>query len=651
MKSGKYTQTISGHTFTAHFDVDGDYPQNKISLTLGSTYPAHWIADLSPDGDNNWEGDIWYRKDNADSLKVSSDSRIGSAGDIPDRIRVYYGGHYAAGGFDYIYVYLKKSGTDKQWKYWYKKVSDHFREVNVEIDHEAGVSPILSLNPHNIDNHRPTSLPNADITIASTFQKAGISIVRNTSNEGAVATSNAGSNSRWSNAELHDAMQTAWSKDEASAWAMWVLQANKHDDDHTGLMFDDIGTHQRCGTALFHGNSGYSGASANVVNRHKFMTLIHEMGHNFNLYHSWVKTSGTSNWSNRVANEPEARSYMNYANRVAAGYYGFFDTFEYRFSDQELLFLRHAPEEFIKMGGNTWGTDHAGAGFDGEAGVPGDEPVTNDLELTVSSNKIKPVYEFLELVNLDLTLTNQGEETQQVDPELLDDTAHMTIKVSRNGKLAKEYKPYATPCHKDESKVSLAKGESITGEICLAGGKLGWVVDEPGRYEISVVVGLHSAEGKENISATPFVFIVAEPTSGEDKTIADDYFNDDVGRVLAMGGTKVLTRANEVLTEVKERLPGSKAAQQADLTLNLPNIRKYKMLQVNHGGTKSVAEDQVDDKAISDIKNIVVNQTATIKENLGGKTFNKLCKKVAENLKEHGDDEGSEQVTGVSQPV
>ena len=523
--------------------------------------------------------------------------------------------------------------------------------MNVEIDHEAGVSPILSLNPHNIDNHRPTSLPNADITIASTFQKAGISIVRNTSNEGAVATSNAGSNSRWSNAELHDAMQTAWSKDEASAWAMWVLQANKHDDDHTGLMFDDIGTHQRCGTALFHGNSGYSGASANVVNRHKFMTLIHEMGHNFNLYHSWVKTSGTSNWSNRVANEPEARSYMNYANRVAAGYYGFFDTFEYRFSDQELLFLRHAPEEFIKMGGNTWGTDHAGAGFDGEAGVPGDEPVTNDLELTVSSNKIKPVYEFLELVNLDLTLTNQGEETQQVDPELLDDTAHMTIKVSRNGKLAKEYKPYATPCHKDESKVSLAKGESITGEICLAGGKLGWVVDEPGRYEISVVVGLHSAEGKENISATPFVFIVAEPTSGEDKTIADDYFNDDVGRVLAMGGTKVLTRANEVLTEVKERLPGSKAAQQADLTLNLPNIRKYKMLQVNHGGTKSVAEDQVDDKAISDIKNIVVNQTATIKENLGGKTFNKLCKKVAENLKEHGDDEGSEQVTGVSQPV
>ncbi|MEL6711559.1 MAG: hypothetical protein AAFO08_07645, partial [Pseudomonadota bacterium] len=93
-----------------------------------------------------------------------------------------------------------------------------------------------------------------------------------------------------------------------------------------------------------------------------------------------------------------------------------------------------------------------------------------------------------------------------------------------------------------------------------------------------------------------------------------------------------------------ERLYYQAGAQQADLTLNLPNIRKYKMLQVNDDGTKSVAEDQVDDQAINNVKHIVVNQTTTIKENLGGKTFNKLCKKVAENLKEHGDDAGSAQI-------
>ena len=174
MKSGKYSQTISGHTFTAHFDVDGDYPQNKVSLSIGSTYPSHWIADLSPDGANNWEGDIWYRKDGAETLKGNSEGRISSSGSLPDKIRVWYGGYYAAGGFYYVYIYLKKSGTDQHWKYWYKKQSDHFREVNVEFDHEAGISPILSLNPHDVDNHRPASLPNEAISVESTFAKAGI---------------------------------------------------------------------------------------------------------------------------------------------------------------------------------------------------------------------------------------------------------------------------------------------------------------------------------------------------------------------------------------------------------------------------------------------------------------------------------------------
>lgn len=649
IKSGKYVQTIEGNTFTANFDIDGNYPQNKISLSIGNTYPAHWIADLSPDGDNNWEGNIWYRKDGAETLKVNSEGRLGSVGSIPDRIKVWYGDYYAAGGFYYVYIYLKKSGTNEYWKYWYKKTSDHFREVNMEIDYESGVNRILSLNPHSVDNHRPASLPNEAITIESTFAKAGINIVRNTANENAIATSVAGSNARWSNAELHDAMQTQWSKDESSAWALWVLQADKHDDNATGIMFDDIGAHQRCGTALFHGYSGYSGVSAGITNRHKFHTLIHEIGHTFNMSHSWVKTSGTSRWSDRVVNENEARSYMNYPSRVAAGYYGFFDNFEYRFSDQELTFLRHAPEAFVKMGGSTWGTDHAGSGFDDLGADTNNKPVVSDLQLSIRSTKAKPVYDFMEIVNLELELKNVGQKSKEVEKDILEDIAHMGIRVSRNGAPAKVFKPYATPCHRDEPKVTLAVGESLRDTHFLSAGKFGWAISEPGIYEVSITIDMHGEDGK--ISSEPLTLMVKEPAkqnAREQEKLAADYFTDHVGRTLAMGGTKVLTNANDVLAEVETRLSGTQVAQQAALTRNLPNIRKFKTLQVNADGTKTIKEDTVDDQAINNVKEVLVNQNAIAKANLGKQVVSKLCKKVAEDLKASGDDQGAKQVADAS---
>lgn len=79
-KSGLYANTTQGYRFELRFDVDGDYPQHQVSVTLLNHYPAHWIAELSDLGDFTWEGDIWYRHDNAEFLTV--------AGELPNRFRV-----------------------------------------------------------------------------------------------------------------------------------------------------------------------------------------------------------------------------------------------------------------------------------------------------------------------------------------------------------------------------------------------------------------------------------------------------------------------------------------------------------------------------------------------------------------------------------
>src|SRR6266571_6917277 len=117
-------------------------------------------------------------------------------------------------------------------------------------------------------------------------------------------------------------------------------------------MFDDIGPNQCQGTALFtkafisQPPAGDPNPDA-WVRRMIFWTACHEMGHAFNLAHSWQKALGTP-WI-PLANEPEARSFMNYPYNVAAGQTAFFADFEFRFSDGELLFMRHAPARFVEM--------------------------------------------------------------------------------------------------------------------------------------------------------------------------------------------------------------------------------------------------------------------------------------------------------------
>ena len=48
------------------------------------------------------------------------------------------------------------------------------------------------------------------------------------------------------------------------------------------------------------------------------------------------------------------RSFMNYPTKVPGGQTSFFSDFAYRFSEQELLFMRHAPERFVQKGNASW---------------------------------------------------------------------------------------------------------------------------------------------------------------------------------------------------------------------------------------------------------------------------------------------------------
>jgi hypothetical protein len=114
---------------------------------------------------------------------------------------------------------------------------------------------------------------------------------------------------------------------------MWVFFASLHEVGPSlgSIMFDGIGPNHRQGTAVFHNSFIADPPDGDLnpaawVQRMRFWTVCHEMGHSFNLAHSWQKAYGTP-WI-PLPNEAEARSFMNYPHNVLGGESAFFADFD-----------------------------------------------------------------------------------------------------------------------------------------------------------------------------------------------------------------------------------------------------------------------------------------------------------------------------------
>ena len=348
-------------------------------------------------------------------------------------------------------------------------------------------------------------------------------------------------------------------------------------------MFDDIGPNHRQGTAIFN-DSFISTAPAGDPNpnawvrRMQFWTGVHEMGHAFNLAHSWQKALGTP-WI-ALPNDPEARSFMNYPFRVNGGQSQFFSDFDFRFTDPELLFMRHAPARFVQMGNADWFDHH---GFEQAEQLP--ESVFT-LEARIHRD-VKPYYQFLEPVSLELKLINISSEPQLIDKKVLSETDHMTVILNKQGKPARQWAPYANRFYQPE-KVALQPGEALYGSLSVSAGLNGWDLAEPGIY--GVQVALHRDD--EDIVSNALRIKVAPPKDRTEEILAQDFFSDDVGRILAFNGSQHYDDGNNVLREVSAQLPDRNVALSARLALAIPRAHTYKTLNLGKDPMKLRAEDK-----------------------------------------------------------
>jgi len=610
-------------------DVDGRYPQMTASGTLRGFIASqtHWIASLTASGTNTWTGAIWF-KDGATASFPYTTVEIKVVKSLFPPLRaatvIYSGG----GGPSRVRIFKYKSSA--------------FHPVNFELDFAMGEAASAGIDTHAHPN-RPASLPQETLTIPKVFQRAGFAV---TTTLGApVPIAGAGANARWSDQEMHDAMQTYWSKFAVKAqWAMWVFFASLHEQGTSlgGVMFDDIGPNHRQGTAIFN-DSFIAQAPAGDPNpaawvqRMIFWTACHEMGHAFNLAHSWQKSlvfSGKGPWI-PLADEPEARSFMNYPFNVSGGQSAFFADFEFRFSDPELLFMRHAPARFVQQGNAEWFDHH---GFE-EANVS-PEP---RLQLQLRVNRDVPSYEFMEPVTLELKLSNVSTQPQLVEENLLSTSDSLLVILKKEGKPARQLLPYAQRCWLPNKTVMLS-GSSVYESLYVSSGRNGWDLAEPGYYVVQVALRVDG----EDIVSNPLRLRVAPPRGYDEEYLAQDFFSDDVGRIVALDGSRYLGRGNSTLQEVIERLPDRRVALHAALGLGTPLQNTYKYLVDDHADPRKhlgiTLQPAKPEEARGLLEKALIEQRAAAIESLGHVDFKWYVDRFSEWLAAKGDSVGASKV-------
>jgi hypothetical protein len=543
-------------------DVDGRYPQNVASGTsfffLASQ--VHWIANLKSTGSDTWMGKIWYKDGETAKFPYTQ---------IEVKVTPSWFLHLRSA----TVTFSGPGISNRTLTYQYRSFS--FHTVEFEYDIESGITPVTEIETHAHPN-RPGSLPSETLSIETVFRRCGFGVTKS-GGDNVIAGPPPGVEGQWSDNEMHDAMQTHWSRfADAPQWSLWVLFASQHEQGSSlgGIMFDDIGPNHRQGTALFY-NSFISNPPGNDPNptawvkRMQFWTAVHEMGHAFNLAHSWQKALGTP-WI-PLTNEPEARSFMNYPYNVAGGQTAFFSDFEFRFSDAELLFMRHAPSRFVQQGNADWFDHH---GFEQHHISP--EP---SLKLDLRVNRSNTLFEFLEPVVLELKLTNISSQPQLISDKLLSELEHLMIIIKKDGKPARQFLPYAQYCWKSETRV-LMPGESTYESLFVSVGKTGWEIAEPGYYTVQVALHLETTE--EDIVSNPLRLRIAPPRGYEEEFLAQDFFSEDVGRILTFDGSRILTQGNNILREVAAKLSNRKVAYHAQVALASAMAKEYKILDLDN---------------------------------------------------------------------
>jgi len=499
-----------------------------------------------------------------------------------------------------IVTFTEEGSTIPIQTFTCQKVSSAFRQVTLEVDvcQSVNTAPILPTHDTNDHPDYPGGLPRRLLSVAQAYLEAGIDMTINPTHS--IIDDTALPDTNWRASELHDAMETYFSRYPRNAfmatqqWNIWGMLASgvfeecsifgcQLRPDVAGVLFDyRVDEPDRQGCAVFREHQWYnnlpSGPPANVGEawalRQFLYTYVHEIGHAFNLLHSWEKHLATP----AGTSDDLALSWMNYPQRYDIArdpsiHPAFWNAFRMEFQPDELVHIRHGDLPTVIFGGEDFGQ---GAALENLKNVDGEAPIQFII-------RGKRYFRFLEPVILEFKLKNNSERLGHAIPikinaDLTPENGSIFIQIQRHNGRVIVYEPIAHMCG-DSSLKELPS--SVLGRHCqnalISFGKYGHYIDEPGIYRVRAMY--HGLDGMLVISNV-HELRVGTPLSHDEEKDAQDFYSRSAGLALYLGGSDsaFLQSGMDCLREISEKYEKSPIGAHLSLVLAQNLSRPFRRL-------------------------------------------------------------------------
>lgn len=453
--------------------------------------------------------------------------------------------------------------------------SPYFRTVQWEQDSVAGVVPFVSYDTGSLS--QPPASPARVLTVPKAYAEAGIELqVSGAPDVIPISEAGAGAAPTWSDSELHNAMVNHFSLfADVPQWRVWLLVATSHDGGARGIMFDYTDAHQRQGCAVFY--DAIKGTDA-ASQRAQLRTYVHELGHAFNLLHSWQKN---------LADPPQPLgpngglgdlSWMNYTWRyqppppAPGGDAAYWASFPFGFTDNELVHLRHGFYRDVIMGDNPFGKGAADIDPD-----LFDQPIVDNSGLALELRS-KGTFEYGEPVVVELKLSTTDLRGRETHGYLHPNDDFVTVAIRQPSGRVVRYRPLMLRCADETRTVQLDGGRPAVYESAYIGyGRDGFYFEQPGRYTLRAEYV--AADGSRIVS--PIAELrVRRPATREDAEIGELLLGDEQGQLLALLGSdaNALRSGNEALDVLLDEHGGHPLAVYARLVKGMNAQRDFKDL-------------------------------------------------------------------------
>jgi hypothetical protein len=447
--------------------------------------------------------------------------------------------------------------------------SAYFRTVRIETDRVSDVgTPVFS--SYNT-GALPSGGPARTLSVVRAYAEAGVEMIP-TFGSDVIDIAEAGANHTWSDAELHASMVTHFSLfQNVPQWAVWQVVCQLHDlgPGLYGIMFDQLGP-QRQGCAVFH--AGIGGTTSDKL-RLQLYTYVHELGHCFNLLHSWQKSFANP----PAANRPSALSYMNYPWNYPGGPAAFWTAFPFQFDDPELIHLRHAFRNNIIMGGNPFVT---GAAVIDPNVMADAEHDGSGLDFT-----IQPAHRAFALgepVVCNMALRSHDKRGKMVQPYLHPKASMTSVAILKPNGQAVLYEPFMD--HLMSSTEQFLGAEDVIEDSAYIGfGKGGHYFDQPGTYKLRAIY--HAADGSQ-VMSNVVTLRVRHPVSAKEERLAELLMGEEQGALFWLLGSDSdsLAAGNAAFTEVLEKHGDDPLADYVRLTNGVNASRTFKTIDDRQPG-------------------------------------------------------------------